>query len=70
MSEKRGMIGSNNTVKPKTIKDLNLNDSSMNEVKVAYAPHFYINSDHVHFQMLALIAQKAGPFTQLICLSL
>jgi hypothetical protein len=38
-SEKRGMMGSNNTVKPKTIKDLDLNDSSMNEIKVAYTRH-------------------------------
>jgi hypothetical protein len=40
MSEEQEMMGSNNTAKPKTIKDLDLNDSSMNEVKVAYTPHF------------------------------
>jgi hypothetical protein len=28
------------------------------------------NSDHLHFQMLALITQKAGPCKQLISLSL
>jgi hypothetical protein len=70
MSEERGMMGSNNTVKSKTIKDFDLNDSSMNEIKAAYTPHFSINSDHLHFQMFALTAQKAGPCTQLICLSL
>jgi hypothetical protein len=34
------MMGSHKTVKPKTIKDLDLNDSSMNEIKVADTPHF------------------------------
>jgi hypothetical protein len=69
-SEERGMMVSNNTAKSKTIKDLDLNDSSMNVIKVASTPHFSINSDHLHFQMLALIAQKAGLCTKLICLSL
>jgi hypothetical protein len=40
MSEERGMMGSNDTAKPKTIKDLDLNDSRMDEIKVAYTPHF------------------------------
>jgi hypothetical protein len=40
MSEERGMMGSNNTAKPKTIKDLDLNDGSMNEITVAHTPHF------------------------------
>jgi hypothetical protein len=35
MSEERRMMGSNNTAKPKTVKDLDLNDISMNEIKVA-----------------------------------
>jgi hypothetical protein len=39
MSEERGMIRSNDIAKPKMIKDLDLNDSSMNEIKVAYTPH-------------------------------
>jgi hypothetical protein len=39
-SEEQGRMGSNNIIKPKTIKDLDLNDSSMNEIKVAYTPHF------------------------------
>jgi hypothetical protein len=40
MSEERAMMGSNNTVKPKTIKDSDLNNSIMNETKAAYTPHF------------------------------
>jgi hypothetical protein len=40
MSEERGMMGSNNTAKPKTIKDLDLNKSSINEIKFAYTLTF------------------------------
>jgi hypothetical protein len=47
------MMGSNNAAKPKMTKDSDLNDSSMNEIKVEYTPYFQINADHLHFQMLA-----------------
>jgi hypothetical protein len=40
MSEELEMIGSNNTAKPKTVKDLDLNDNSTNARNVAYIPHF------------------------------
>jgi hypothetical protein len=40
MGEERGMMGSNNTAKPKTIKDIDLNDSTINERKVPSTPHF------------------------------
>jgi hypothetical protein len=70
MSEERGMMGSNNRAKPKTIKDFDLNGSSMNEIKFVYTSHVLNQFRSPSVSNVCINRSKAGSCTQFICLSL